>query len=199
VDVKEKDYIREYLLQSLDSLNAFANDGGYLDVLLKMGCTIADSMRRGGKLLVAGNGGSAGDSQHIAGEFVSRLMFNRAPLPAVALTVDTSVITAVGNDFGFEAVFERQVRALGRPGDVFLGISTSGASSNILKAFAAAHEQGLQTLGFTGAVNSSMHLVCDHLLSVPSRSTPIIQQIHIIAAHVVCALVERDMFPEQAS
>jgi D-sedoheptulose 7-phosphate isomerase len=143
---------------------------------------------------LAGNGGSAADAQHIAGEFISRLFFDHAPLPAIALTTDTSVLTAIGNDYGYEKVFERQVLGLGQPGDVFLGISTSGKSVNILRAFAAAKEKGLITLGFTGAAGGPMDNVCDHVLRAPATETALIQQIHIVAAHIICGLVEKRIF-----
>jgi D-sedoheptulose 7-phosphate isomerase len=153
------------------------------------------ALRAGKKLLIAGNGGSAGDAQHIAGEFISRLMYDRAPLAAIALTVDTSVITATGNDYGYEHIFERQVRGLGQAGDVFLGISTSGKSPNVIRAFNAARGRGLVSIGFCGAAGGPMRDRCLHLLEAPSGKTAIIQQIHIVAAHIVCALVERAMFP----
>jgi D-sedoheptulose 7-phosphate isomerase len=144
--------------------------------------------------MLAGNGGSAGDAQHIAGEFLSRLNFDRAPLAAIALTVDTSVLTAIGNDYGYEQVFERQVRGLGRPGDVFIAISTSGQSPNILKALGAARDLGLKTVGFTGAKPSSMGQLCDLTLVAPSTFTPLIQQVHLTAAHIICGMVERKIF-----
>ena len=149
------------------------------------------SLRGGGKLLIAGNGGSAADAQHLAAEFLSRFLVDRRPLPAVALTTDSSVLTAVGNDFGFENVFERQVRGLGRPGDVFLAISTSGRSPNILLALQAAREIGLVTVGFSGAADTDMRALCRHFFAAPSRETAVIQQIHIVAGHAICALVER--------
>jgi len=157
---------------------------------------IARALRSGGKLLIAGNGGSAADAQHIAGEFVSRFAFNRDPLPAIALTTDTSVLTAVGNDFGFEHVFERQVRGLGRAGDVFLALSTSGRSPNILAALVAAREIGTVCVGFTGESGGLMQEDCDICLRAPSDETPQIQQVHIVAAHAVCGLVENDLFRE---
>jgi D-sedoheptulose 7-phosphate isomerase len=153
-----------------------------------------NSLQAGGKLLFAGNGGSAGDAQHIAGEFVSRLNFDRAPLAALALTVDTSVLTAIGNDYGYERVFERQVRGLGRAGDVFVGITTSGRSPNILRALEAAREQGLVTIGFGGEGETAMTPLCDLVVAAPSTSTPLIQQIHIVAAHAICGLVESAIF-----
>ena len=152
------------------------------------------ALRSGGKLLFAGNGGSAADAQHIAGEFVSRLNFDRAPLAAIALTVDTSVLTAVGNDYGYERVFERQVLCLANPGDIFVGISTSGRSANILRALRAARERGATTVGFTGSEAGEMTASCDLILAVPNASTPMIQQLHITAAHAICGEVEADLF-----
>ena len=149
------------------------------------------SLRAGGKVLLAGNGGSAADAQHLAAEFLSRFVADRAPLPAIALTTDTSVLTAIGNDYGFEHTFERQVRALGRPGDVFIAISTSGKSRNVMLALKTAREQGLVTVGFSGAEVTEMRGLCQHFLAAPSRETAIIQQIHIVAGHAICALVER--------
>ena len=145
----------------------------------------------GGKLLIAGNGGSAADAQHLAAEFLSRYLVDRRPLPALALTTDTSVLTAVGNDYGFEHVFERQVRGLGRPGDVFLAISTSGRSPNVLRALEAARDLGLVTVGFSGAAETGMRALCRHFLAVASQETAIVQQIHMVAGHAICALVER--------
>ena len=161
--------------------------------------TVTRAFRSGGKVLIAGNGGSAADAQHIAGEFLSRLNFDRNPLPAVALTTDTSVLTAIGNDYGYDRVFERQVRGLGRPGDVFIAISTSGRSPNIVSALQAAREMGLTTVGFTGSGPRAMAAFCDLCLSVPSDETPQIQQVHIVAAHVICGLVESELFGRPAA
>ena len=190
------DFVEGYLRDSLAALTAFEAAPEQRAVMAAMAEAIIASLRGGGKLLVCGNGGSAGDAQHIAGEFVARLMYDRAPLAAIALTTDGSVMTATGNDYGYEHVFERQVRALGRPGDVLLGISTSGTSPNVVRAFKAARAGGLVCLGFSGdRAATPMQGLCDLLLRAPSGSTAIIQQIHIVAAHVVCALVERAMFP----
>jgi D-sedoheptulose 7-phosphate isomerase len=190
------DFLDAYLNETLASMTAFGTESYHRQVLIEMADIIVSALRQGRKLLVCGNGGSAGDAQHIAGEFISRLMYDRAPLAAIALTTDTSVITATGNDYGFEHVFERQVLGLGKKGDVLLGITTSGNSQNVLRAFGAAREKNLVRLGFTGAFGGSMSEVCDLLLKAPSAKTAIIQQIHIIAAHIVCALVERKMFPK---
>jgi D-sedoheptulose 7-phosphate isomerase len=160
--------------------------------------TIADLteniFRSGNKLMIAGNGGSAADAQHIAGEFLSRLNFDRAPLPAIALSADTSVLTAIGNDYGFDKTFERQIRGLGKRGDGFIAISTSGRSPNILAALRAARDTGITTIGFTSAGGGAMKELCDVCLFAPADETPLIQQIHITAAHAVCTLVELSMF-----
>lgn len=179
-------------------MQAFAESAEARAVLARMGEAVARALRAGGKLLVAGNGGSAADAQHIAGEFTSRLMFDRRPLAALALTTDTSGLTAIANDYGYEHVFSRQVMALGRPGDAFLGISTSGRSPNVLRALDAARDAGLVCLGFAGRDGGAMRERCDLILEAPSSGTPIIQQIHITAAHVVCALAERALCPVPA-
>ena len=189
-------FIDAYLQETLLATQAFCGDARHRRVMTDMADAITASLRGGGKLLICGNGGSAGDAQHIAGEFVSRLMYDRPPLAAVALTTDTSVLTATGNDYGFDRVFERQVLALGQPGDVLLGISTSGTSANVLRALAAGREKRLRCIGFAGAQGGPMGEACDLLLLAPSARTPVIQQIHIAAAHIVCALVERAMFPQ---
>ena len=152
------------------------------------------ALRDGGKLLFAGNGGSAADAQHIAGEFVSRLNFDRAPLAAIALSVDTSVLTAIGNDYGYERVFERQVLALADRRDIFFGLSTSGRSANVLRALRAARGKGAMAVGFTGASGGDMASLCDILLAAPHHATPMIQQLHMTAAHAICGEVEAELF-----
>lgn len=150
--------------------------------------------RAGGKILLAGNGGSAADAQHIAGEFVSRFAFDRPGLPAIALTTDTSILTAIGNDYGYEKLFARQVQAHGQKGDVFIGYSTSGKSPNILMAMKEARERGLITVGLTGNRGGPMLELCDHLLEVPSSQTPKIQEGHLVMGHIICGLVESAIF-----
>jgi D-sedoheptulose 7-phosphate isomerase len=191
----DRRYVAGYVADTVGTITAFAEDAAARDVLFAMAGAITAALRAGGKLMIAGNGGSAGDAQHIAGEFVVRLMYDRAPLAAIALTTDGSVMTAGGNDYGFDHVFERQVRGLGRPGDVLLGISTSGNSPNVLRALAAARAGGIVPLGFTGGGGGGMRAACDLLFIAPSAQTALIQQVHIVAAHIVCALVERAMFP----
>ncbi len=185
---------RGFLRESVDTFAAALSDPDFAASLVAIAEAVERCFRSGGKVLLAGNGGSAGDAQHIAGEFLSRLNFDRDPLPAIALTTDTSVLTAVGNDYGFDRVFERQIRGLGVGGDVFIGISTSGRSPNVLRALKAAREKGLTTVGFAGADPRDMGPLCDFLLLAPSLRTPLIQQIHIVAAHILCGQVEQTLF-----
>ena len=191
-------FIDAYLDETLAAFTAFRDEPAHGAVMARMADAITSSLRAGGKLLICGNGGSASDAQHIAGEFVGRLMYDRAPLPALALGTDGAVLTAVANDYGYEHVFERQVLALGREGDVLLAISTSGNSPSILRALEAAEARRMLRLGFTGAKPGRMNDRCAEVLSAPSAKTVIIQQIHITAAHVICALVERAIFPNPA-
>jgi D-sedoheptulose 7-phosphate isomerase len=192
-------FVATWLEDSAALAAAFAADSGAADALIAMSDTITAALRAGGKLLIAGNGGSAADAQHMAAEFVSRMNYDRAPLAAIALTTDTSALTAAANDYGYDRVFERQVQALGRRGDVFLGISTSGRSPNILRAMDAARALGVTTFGFTGATAGPLAERCDRLLCAPSALTPMIQQVHIIAIHIICSLVERTLCPQPAS
>ena len=192
----EQDFVQGYLDESVSALQAFRSDPAQAALLAEMTDTIVQSIRAGGKLLIAGNGGSAGDAQHLAGEFTGRMLYNRDPLPAIALHTDTSALTAIGNDYGFDLVFERQVVALGRTGDVLLALSTSGTSPNVLRALAAARARGLITIGFTGAGGGAMAAETDLLLRAPSTLTPVVQQIYMVAGHILCALVERAIFPK---
>src|SRR5215471_4627802 len=155
--------LAEHLRRSCETIERAAADRALLEAMMAIADVMIDALKSGGKILIAGNGGSAADAQHIAGEFLSRLNFDRNPLPAIALTTDTSVLTAIGNDYGFEQVFERQVRGLGRAGDVFIGLSTSGRSENVLAALRAARELDLVTVGFTGGSGGDMHDLCDFI------------------------------------
>jgi D-sedoheptulose 7-phosphate isomerase len=157
----------------------------------------ANALAGGYKLLLAGNGGSAADAQHLAGEFLARFNYDRAPVAAVALTTDSSVLTAISNDYGYEEVFARQIRGLGNSGDVFFALSTSGRSRNILRAIEAARDKRLTIVGLTGRSGGEMRRNCDICLSAPSDSTPLIQQIHMIAGHIICGLVEERLFPSR--
>lgn len=155
-------------------------------------------LKSGGKVLLAGNGGSAADAQHIAGELVSRFAFDRPGLPAIALTTDTSILTAIGNDYGYEKLFSRQVQALGNKGDVLIAYSTSGKSPNILAALEEARQRGLVTIGMTGNRGGPMVEMCDFLLAVPSADTPKIQEGHLVLGHTLCGLVESAIFKKVA-
>lgn len=170
--------------------------GPDLDRALAM---VQETVAAGGTLFFCGNGGSAADAQHLATEYVVRYMRNRRAYPAIALTTDTSVLTAIGNDYNFDQVFERQVRGLGRPGDVFVGISTSGRSANVVQALRTARDVGVTTIGFTKAGDTPMHPLCDLVLAVPADEVALIQQIHITAAHAICGLVERALFPSASA
>ena len=189
-----EDAIARYFHDSCDVLERAAQDAELRRSLAAIADRITRAFRAGGKVLLAGNGGSAADAQHIAAEFLSRFKLDRSPLPAIALTTDSSVLTAIGNDYGFADVFERQVRGLGRAGDVFIGLSTSGRSENVLTALRAARELGLVTVGFTGGSGGGMRSLCDFICAAPSDDTALIQQVHLVAAHVVCLLVEHDLF-----
>jgi D-sedoheptulose 7-phosphate isomerase len=182
------------LRKSREVMVRVEQDTALVTTIAKIADTLSRAFRNGGKVLLAGNGGSASDAQHIAAEFVGRYISDRAPLAAIALTTDTSALTAISNDYGFDHVFERQLRALGKKGDVFIGISTSGRSPNLLTAFKAAREMGIVCIGSTKAGETAMHPLCDLTLGVPSAETALIQQVHIAAAHAICALVERDLF-----
>ena len=184
-----------YLAQSRDSIQAAIDDPGFCRAIQDIAEEISIALRKGGKLLLAGNGGSAGDAQHIAGEMLSRLNYDRAPAAAIALTTDSSVLTAIGNDYGYDRVFERQILGLGCAGDVLIAISTSGRSPNILRAIAAGREKGLRIVGFTGKTGGEMARRCDLCLHAASDSTPLIQQLHITAGHIICGLVEEALFP----
>jgi len=194
MDEPAGDLVTTHFRDSVSTLQKAASDEKLHRAIRTISGLIESLFRSGNKLMIAGNGGSAGDAQHIAGEFLSRLNFDRAPLPAVALSTDTSVLTAIGNDYGFEHVFARQVRGLGKRGDGLLAISTSGRSLNIVAALRAAREIGIVTMGFTGAEGGPMNEFCDICLFAPAQATPLIQQVHITAAHVICDLVERSMF-----
>jgi len=195
----EQETIAAYFHRSAGVIQQAASDPKLHATIEQIADAVEEALRSGHKLLLAGNGGSAADAQHIAAEFVSRFKFDRDPLPAIALTTDTSILTAVGNDYGFEHVFTRQLRALGRAGDVFLALSTSGRSTNIVAAARDAREMGVKAVGFTGSHENPLRDVCDLCLRAPSEETALIQQIHITAAHAICGLVEARLFKNPAA
>ncbi len=186
--------IADQLRETARTLTIMSENAGLHADLARVTSACVTALRNGGKLLFAGNGGSAADSQHLAAEIVSRFSFDRPGLPAFALTTDSSVLTGIGNDYGFERIFARQIEAVGVAGDVFFGISTSGRSANVLTALRTARERGLTTVGLTGADGGDMAAWCDHCLRVPSSSTAHIQEGHIALGHIVCLLIERELF-----
>jgi D-sedoheptulose 7-phosphate isomerase len=191
--------IGAHLNQSLAALQRACRDAPMLAVAQKIADIVIAALRTGNKLLIIGNGGSAADAQHIAAEIVGRYKLERPGYAALALTTDTSALTAITNDYGFEQIFARQVEGLGARGDVLLALSTSGRSPNILAALRAARGRGLVTVGFTGSKGEAMGASCDHLLVAPSDDTPVIQQIHLAVAHGICDEIEQALRHKAAS
>lgn len=185
-----QDKIAAHFQLSLAAMTAAAGDAALLSASRAIAAASIQALQQGRKILLAGNGGSAADAQHIAAEIIGRYKRDRAAWPAVALTTDTSALTAIANDYGFERVFARQVEGLGQPGDVFIGITTSGRSPNILAALEVARQRGLVTVGMTGPSGGSMGTLCDHLLIAPAPETALVQQIHLMAAHAICDEIE---------
>jgi D-sedoheptulose 7-phosphate isomerase len=188
------DLVRAKLLEGLGVMEAVAHDAALHTTLVSAAEVTADALLAGRKLMVAGNGGSAADAQHIAAEFVCRLVDDRPAMRAVALTTDTSILTAVANDYGFERLFTRQIEALGQPGDIFLAISTSGNSPNIVRALEQCRATGIVTIGLTGITGGKMPPLCDYCLRIPSDVTMYIQQAHLALEHIFSLLVERRYF-----
>jgi D-sedoheptulose 7-phosphate isomerase len=190
--------VRNYIVDQVKEAQRLATlmlaDESLIAAIERASLACITCMQTGGKILLAGNGGSAADAQHIAGEFVSRFAFDRPGLAAIALTTDTSILTAIGNDYGYERLFSRQVQALGNKGDVLIVYSTSGKSSNILRALEAGRSQGLICVGLTGNRGGPMRALCDHVLEVPSADTPKVQEGHLVLGHILCGLVENAIF-----
>jgi Phosphoheptose isomerase len=166
----------------------------HADLIVDTARTLALCLARGGKILFCGNGGSAADAQHLAAEFVNRFEIERPPLAAIALTTDTSILTSIGNDFDYNQIFSKQVQALGVPGDVLIGISTSGNSENVVRAFLAARENSITTIGITGKNGGKLRALSDTLINVPEQSTALVQEIHITVGHLLCRLVDYFLF-----
>ncbi len=193
-----KDYISNQIAESQRIMSVMLADEKLLDKVAASAMACIDCLQNKGKILLAGNGGSAADAQHIAGEFMSRFAFDRPSLSAIALTTDTSILTAISNDYGYEKLFARQIQGHGNKGDVFIGYSTSGESSNILLAFEEARSRGLICIGFTGNRVGPMLDLCDYLLEIPSSETPKIQEGHLVLGHILCGLVEKSLFKPKA-
>ncbi|MCB0706883.1 MAG: D-sedoheptulose 7-phosphate isomerase [Saprospiraceae bacterium] len=189
-----KEKIKHLLDQAAAVKNHMAQDEALWLQLASVSHALVDCFKKGGKVLFCGNGGSAADAQHLAAELSGRFYLDRAPLFAEALHVNTSFLTAVANDYGYEEVFARMVRAAGKPGDILIGLSTSGKSPNILKALQAGRQVGMQTIGMTGAAGQSIADFCDFVLMAPSTDTPRIQEAHITMGHIFCQLVEQQLF-----
>jgi D-sedoheptulose 7-phosphate isomerase len=183
--------IKETIQITTDNLNALMRDENCLQLIMKAVEMISDSMKCGNKLMICGNGGSAADAQHIAGEFVGRFNKDREPLSAIALTTDTSVLTSISNDYSYDNVFSRQVKAIGKNGDVLLGISTSGRSKNILEAFKIARKLSIKTILLTGNIERDISPYSDIAIKTPSSNTPRIQEMHLLIEHIIAESVER--------
>jgi D-sedoheptulose 7-phosphate isomerase len=188
-------FTTDEIRRTTEVLSACLADAELIRLTEQVGDKCVEAIRRGNKVMFAGNGGSAADAQHLAAELVGKLSYDRPGLPSMSLTTDTSILTAVGNDYGYEDVFLRQVQSIGLKGDVFIGISTSGRSKNLVKALAGAREKGILTVGMTGQTGGDMKALCDICLRVPSTDTQKIQEAQIVLGHIFCGLVERAMFP----
>ncbi|NCU38317.1 SIS domain-containing protein [Candidatus Saccharibacteria bacterium] len=193
-----KNYIKAKISEAQQILFAMMADESLQANLEQAANACIESLKNGGRILLAGNGGSAADAQHIAGEFVSRFAFDRPGLSAIALTTDTSILTAIGNDYGYEKLFVRQVQAHGNKGDIFIAYTTSGKSPNILLAMEEARTRGLVCVGLVGNRGGAMRDLCDYLLEVPSAETPRIQEGHAVLGHILCGLVEDAIFKREA-
>lgn len=188
----------EYQIRaSIEVKRAILADKKIQETISDVASACVEAYKKGNRVLLAGNGGSAADAQHIAAEFVSRFMFDRPGLPAIALTTDSSMLTAIGNDYGYERVFERQLEANGKPGDIFIGITTSGNSKNILRAIKRCEELGITSVGLSGAAGNILDM-CDYIISVPSIETARIQESHILIGHIICCIVEDCIFNPKA-
>ncbi|BEJ56111.1 D-sedoheptulose 7-phosphate isomerase [Campylobacter jejuni] len=187
-------YIKEHFTDSILVKEQILKDENLITLIKNASLEVIKAYRNGNKTLLAGNGGSAADAQHIAGEFVSRFYFDRPGIASIALSTDTSILTAISNDYGYENLFARQVQAQGVKGDVFIGISTSGNSKNILKALELCKQKEIISIGLSGASGGAMNELCDYCIKVPSTCTPRIQEAHILIGHIICAIVEEELF-----
>ncbi len=187
-----EDYIIKIFRESAEVKEVFVNEN--LNRIVAVVGAVTDALKAGHKILLFGNGGSAADAQHLAAEFVNRFVIERPPLPAIALTTDTSVITSIGNDYDFAEIFSKQIRAIGQKGDIAWGMTTSGASLNVVKGLEAAKKIGMVTIGLTGRDGGDVVKIADYALNVSSTSTPRIQEVHITVGHVICEMVDFRLF-----
>lgn len=189
--------IKNIISSSIEVKSKILNDGALLAKVEKTAKLIAEAFRNGHRVYLCGNGGSAADAQHLAAEFTGRFYSDREPLPAEALHVNTSFLTAVANDYSYDEIYQRAVKAYGRNGDVLIGLSTSGNSKNIVLAQEEGKNRGMIVISFTGEGGGKMKDSCDYLLNVPSKDTPRIQESHIMLGHIICEMVEEELFPKQ--
>jgi D-sedoheptulose 7-phosphate isomerase len=190
----QRSLILDRIGRSIEVKEALRKDQQYIDLVMQAAAQIVKSLEHGGKIFFMGNGGSAADSQHMAAEFTGRFLKERRPLPAMALSVNSSSLTAIGNDYGFELVFARQLEALGKEGDVAIGISTSGNSPNVIKALEVANARSIYTIALTGGSGGAMKNIAKCTLCMPSKETPRIQESHVLTGHLICEIVEEVMF-----
>ena len=190
--------VKEILNESIRVKKKIVDDPSLLSQINQISSIMIEAYRRKNKVILFGNGGSAADAQHIAGELVNRLHLEREALPAIALTTDSSVLTSIANDYDYSRIFARQVEAWAKQGDVVIGISTSGSSSNVIEAVKTAKEKGAKTVGFTGKKGGKLAELVDFVISVPSDETPRIQESHITILHIICCLVERELFGDES-
>jgi len=189
-----KEFIDSQIKKSYETKKAILEDKNLMNQIYQVSQKTIDLYKNGNKTLIAGNGGSAADAQHIAGELVARFYFDRPALASIALTTDTSILTAIGNDYGYEKIFSRQVEANGVKGDMFIGISTSGNSKNIIEALHECKRKGIISVGLTGEDGGQMKELCDYSICVPSNETPRVQEAHILIGHIICSVVEEGLF-----
>jgi len=194
-----KNYIKDQIKKSFETKQAIYQNEELLNKIVEV-CKLCVELYKGkNKTILAGNGGSAADAQHIAAELVGRYGFDRPSIPSLALTTDTSCLTAIGNDYGYDKIFSRQLEGMGQSGDIFIGISTSGNSKNIINAFEVAKEKGIKTIALVGRDGGEMAKIADIALVVPSDSTPRIQESHILIGHIICDIIEKEIFGKGVS
>jgi len=189
--------VKEAIEENIELMNSILHDTIFMSQISQLADIMVKSLRKGGTIFFCGNGGSAADAQHLAAELSGRFYFDRAPLPAEALHCNTSYLTAIANDYGFEHVYERLIRGNGKKGDVLIGLSTSGNSLNITKAFETAKNLDITTIAFTGENGGKLKEIADYILQIPSTDTPRIQEAHILIGHIICELIETEMFIEE--
>ena len=189
-----KNFIKEEVKLSYETKQNIYENSEFLDIVTTVAQKCVNVYKESKKILIAGNGGSAADAQHFAAELVGRYGFDRPSLPSLALTTDTSNITAIGNDYGYEFIFSRQIESMANSGDLFIGISTSGNSQNVINAFEAARNKGVTTVALTGRDGGKMSALADYAIVVPSNSTPRIQESHLLIEHIICDIIEQEMF-----